>query len=155
MSELGRSLATFLPLGHRYFMRPRRSLHLNKLRVVIAEDNPDVLRRLVALLGNEFEIVGKAENGKSALECILLQLPDVVILDLQMPFLNGLEVTRELKKITPIPAAVICSVQSDEETVEAALQAGAICYVFKSCMATDLGAAVKSAARNESFVSSR
>jgi DNA-binding NarL/FixJ family response regulator len=134
---------------------PRR-FHLNyKLRVVIAEDNPGVLRQLVALLASEFEIVGQAENGKSALECILRQRPDVVILDLQMPFLNGLEVTRELKKITPIPAAVICSVQSDNETVEAALEAGASCYVFKSRMATDLGDAVKSAARRESFVSSR
>lgn len=113
-----------------------------------------MLRKLVTLLGSEFEIVGQAENGKSALECILRQRPDVVILDLQMPFLNGLEVTQELKNITPIPAAVICSVQSDKETVEAALQAGATCYVFKSCMATDLGAAVKSAARREAFVSS-
>jgi len=113
-----------------------------------------VLRKLVELLASEFEIVGQAENGKAALECIWLQRPDVVILDLQMPFLNGLEVTRELKKITPIPAAVICSVQSDKETVEAALQAGAACYVFKSCIATDLEGAVKSAARRESFVSS-
>jgi len=136
-------------------MCTHRRLHLNKLRVVIAEDNPDILRHVVALLGDEFEIVGQAENGRLALECISRQRPDVVILDLQMPFLNGLEVTRELKKITPIPAAVICSVQSDKEIVEAALQAGALCYVFKSCMATDLGTAVKSAARHESFISVR
>jgi DNA-binding NarL/FixJ family response regulator len=136
------------------FMRQHGRLVLNKLRVVIAEDNPAMLRQVVSLLGSEFEIVGQAENGKSALECILEQRPDVVILDLQMPLLNGLEVTQELKKITPIPAAVICSVQSDKETVEAALQAGATCYVFKSCMATDLGTAVKSAARREAFVSS-
>jgi DNA-binding NarL/FixJ family response regulator len=128
---------------------------LKKLRVVIAEDNPEVLRQLVDLLANEFEIVGLAENGKSALECILQHRPDVVILDLQMPLLNGLEVTEELKKIKPIPAAVICSVQSDKEIIEAALRAGASCYVFKSRMAKDLEGAVRSAARRESFISSR
>ena len=130
-------------------------MYLNKLRIVIADDNPRVLRQFISLLALDFQIVGTAENGKSALECIRLQRPDVVILDLQMPVLNGIDVTLELKRFTPSPAVVICSVETDSEFVQAALQAGAVCYVFKIRMASDLVAAVNSAARRETFISTQ
>jgi len=55
-----------------------------------------------------------------------------------MPFLNGIEITRELRKLTPAPAIVICSVESDEEIVDAARQAGALGYVFKTRIAHDV-----------------
>jgi DNA-binding NarL/FixJ family response regulator len=66
----------------------------------------------------------------------------VVVLDLEMPFLNGMEVTRELRNLTPGPGVVICSVESDEEIVEAAQQAGPLGYVFKTHMTKDLIEAV-------------
>ena len=134
-----------------------RTEHLGQivLRIVIAEDSPQVLRQFISLLGSEFHIVGTAENGKSALECIRHQRPDVAVLDLQMPVLNAMDVTLELQKLTPSPAVVICSVETDSEFVEAALEAGAICYVFKKRMVSDLVAAVKCAARRETFVSAR
>jgi DNA-binding NarL/FixJ family response regulator len=71
-----------------------------------------------------------------------------------MPFLNGIEIARELRKLTQAPAIVICSVENDEEIIEAARQAGALGYVFKMRMAQDLVVAVKSAARGVPFVSS-
>jgi two-component system nitrate/nitrite response regulator NarL len=121
--------------------------------VIVAEDNPGVLRQLVSLLEIEFEIVATAENGQTALECIRRCRPDVVVLDLEMPVLNGIEVTRELKEFAPSPGIVICSVETDQEIVDAAQHAGAACYVFKTRMSRDLVPAVKCAANGESFVS--
>jgi DNA-binding NarL/FixJ family response regulator len=122
--------------------------------IVVADDNAEVLRQLVSLLGAEFDVVATAKNGQLALECVRHYQPDIVVLDLDMPILNGIRVTRELRKLGPTPAVVICSVESDPEIVEAAQQAGALGYVFKMRMTRDLILAVKSAAAGEPFVSS-
>ena len=124
-----------------------------KLQVVVADDNVEFLRKFISVLGTEFHVVGTAADGKSALECIRRCRPDVVVLDLEMPGLNGLEITRELMKHSPRPAIVICSVENDLEIVEAAQKAGALGYVFKARAARDLNVAVRSVARGESFVS--
>ena len=124
-----------------------------RLRIVVAEDNPAFLRELTAFLGNEFEIVATATDGRAALECIACCHPDVAVMDLEMPVLNGLEATRQLMQVPPNPAVVICSVETDPEIVDAAREAGALGYVFKPRMASDLIPAVKTAARGESFVS--
>jgi DNA-binding NarL/FixJ family response regulator len=125
-----------------------------KLRIFVADDNAAFLATLVYLLATEFEVVATAADGKSALERIRLCQPDVVVLDLEMPILNGIEVARELRNLTPTPAVVICSVENDPEVVQAAQEAGALGYVFKMRMTEDLIAAVKSVARGQSFVSS-
>lgn len=125
-----------------------------KLKVVVADDNPAVLSQLVSLLEAEFEVVSTAENGQLALERSRRYEPDIVVLDLEMPLRNGLEVTRELKKLSPSPAVVICSVERDPEIIEAARQAGALGYVFKMHVDGDLAKAVELAAHGEPFVSS-
>ena len=127
---------------------------MNKLRVIVADDNPAVLRQLVGLLAAEFDVVATAENGQAALEHIRQYRPDIVVLDLQMPLLNGIEVTRELKNITPGAAVVICSVETDPEVVQACQQAGALGYVVKMFAVRDLAAAARAAARGEPFLSS-
>lgn len=124
-----------------------------KLRIVVADDNAAFLAKLVSVLVTEFEVVGTAADGKSALERIRLCQPNVVVLDLEMPGLHGIEVTKGLTKHPPSPAVVICSIEDDPEIVEAARQAGALGYVFKTRIATDLIAAVKSVACGQSFVS--
>jgi len=124
-----------------------------KLRIVVADDNTAFLAKIVSVLAAEFEVVATAADGRSALECIRLYRPNVVVLDLEMPGLNGLEVTRGLAESPSSPAVVICSVENDPEIVEAARQAGALGYVFKSRIAKDLIVAVKSAADGQSFVS--
>jgi DNA-binding NarL/FixJ family response regulator len=124
-----------------------------RLRIVVVDDSASFLDKFVSVLGAEFDVVATAMDGKSALESIRSCRPDVVVLDLEMPLLNGIEVTRELAKQHPSPAIVICSVESDPEVVEAAQQAGALGYVFKSRIATDLVEAVKSVARGQSFIS--
>jgi DNA-binding NarL/FixJ family response regulator len=122
--------------------------------MLIADDNPAFLQQMVTLLGAKFDVVATAEDGRIALAKTLQHRPDLVVLDLEMPFLNGIEITRELRKLTQAPAIVICSVENDEEIVETARQAGALGYVFKMRMAQDLVVAVECAARGVPFVSS-
>jgi len=123
------------------------------LRVVVADDNAEFLQKAISALGTEFEVVATAADGQSALECVRHWRPDVVVLDLGMPVLNGIDVTKELMKHQPSPAVVICSIESDPEIVEAARQAGALGYVFKARIGQDLVGAVKAAAGGQSFVS--
>jgi DNA-binding NarL/FixJ family response regulator len=124
-----------------------------KLRVVAVDDNAAFLREFIGLLGTEFNVVATAADGESAIECIRRYRPDVVVLDLEMPGLNGIQVTRELAADSMSPTIVICSVEDDPEIIEAARQAGALGYVVKARIREDLIAAVKSAARGQSFVS--
>ncbi len=124
-----------------------------KLRVVVADDNAEFLQKSLSVLVTEFEVVATAADGQSALECVRCWRPDVVVLDLGMPVLNGIDVTKELMKHQPSPAVVICSIESDPEIVEAARQTGALGYVFKARVGQDLVVAVKLAARGQSFVS--
>jgi len=138
---------------HARIWSSRRSV-LNRIRALIADDNPALLARLVSLLETEFDVVCTAENGQMALECARRYQPDIAVLDLEMPFLNGIEVTLKLKKLAPSVRVVICSVETDAEIVEAARQAGALGYVFKKHMTRDLIVAVRSAACGQSFISS-
>jgi DNA-binding NarL/FixJ family response regulator len=124
-----------------------------KLRIVVVDDSVSFLDEFISVLGTEFDVVATAMDGKAALEIIANCRPEVVVLDLEMPSLNGIEITRELAKHHPCPAIVICSVENDPEVVEAARQAGALGYVFKARIARDLVEAVKSVARGRSFVS--
>jgi len=127
-----------------------------RLKIVVVDDNPAVLNHLVSILElqNELEVAATAENGLLALECVRRHAPDVIVADLAMPVLNGVELTKELKKMPSHPAVVICSVENDPEIVKVALQAGALGFVFKMYMNRDLINAVKLAAQGKSFVSS-
>jgi DNA-binding NarL/FixJ family response regulator len=118
---------------------------LTKLRLIVADDSPPFLRELVSLLGVEFDVVATAADGKTALDLIRRYEPDLVVLDLQMPGLNGIEITRELAKNSSYPPVVICSAESDPDIVEAAREAGAVEYIFKERIETDLTLAVRSA----------
>jgi DNA-binding NarL/FixJ family response regulator len=125
---------------------------LARLRIIVADDNPAFLRELTSLLAPGFDVVATAANGRSALDLIRRYKPDLVVLDLGMPLLNGIEVTRELAKHSP--PVVICSVETDPEVVEAAQRAGALAYVFKVRIEKDLILAVKSALQGKPFASS-
>jgi len=124
-----------------------------KLSIVVADDNTAFLAKILSVVASEFDVVATAADGRSALECIRLWRPNVAVLDLEMPGLNGIDVTKELAKDPSSPAVVICSVENDPEIVEAARRVGALGYVFKTRVAEDLIVAVKSAADGRSFVS--
>ena len=126
---------------------------MTRPRIVVADDNPSFLRELTSLLTAKFDVVATAADGKSALNIIRHCEPDLVVLDLQMSELNGMQVTRELAKHPHSPPVVICSLETDPEVVEAARQAGAVAYVFKTRVQKDLILAVKSVLQGRPFVS--
>jgi DNA-binding NarL/FixJ family response regulator len=127
--------------------------YLSKLRIVVADDNPAFLRELTSLLAAEFDVVATAADGKLALDLIRRYKPDLAVLDLGMPGLNGIEVMQELVESSQDPPVVICSVETDPEIVEAARQAGASAYVFKTRIEQDLILALKSVLQGKPFVS--
>ena len=124
---------------------------LIKPRLLVADDNAESLRMLCWLVSEISEIVGTAFDGKAALDAIRECKPDIVVLDLEMPELNGIEVTRELMKSNLAPRVVICSVYDDKEIAEAALKAGALAFIPKAACRRLLAKAIESAARGEPF----
>lgn len=126
-----------------------------KLRIVVADDNPRMLDQLVSLLRSDFDVVAVATDGGAAQECIRRYKPDVAILDIVMPRMNGLEVARQISMNGHSTHIVICSIETDEDTIAAAREAGALGYVFKAQIAKDLVIAVRSAAAGHPFTSSR
>jgi DNA-binding NarL/FixJ family response regulator len=113
-----------------------------KLRVVVADDHP---------MGAKCEVIATASDGKSALQCISELDPDVAVLDLSMPGLSGLEVTRELMSNGRKPAVVICSAHVMPEIVEAIREAGASGFVSKHRCTQDLLPAIEAAASGQSY----
>lgn len=122
-----------------------------RLRVVAADDNASFLLALSALLESEFDVVATASDGSAALERIRRFKPDVAVLDLEMPGLNGIEVTRKSMRDCSSPAIIICSVHHDRQLVQAAAEAGASGYVFKNEGLQDLLSAVKTVARGGTY----
>jgi two-component system response regulator DegU len=128
-------------------------VHLRNTRIIVADENPPFLQKVTSSLAGEFDVVAIAMTGKSAMELIRRYEPDVVVLNLEMPALTGIEVIRELAACPPNPAVVICSGETDPAFVEAAQQAGALAYVFGVRIEKDLILAVKSVVQGKPFVS--
>lgn len=124
-----------------------------KLRLVVADRDLQSLQTLVSFLDTEFEIVGAVTDGPSAVDRIRFTKPKVVILDLNTPPEGGIAVTRQLAKYRHRPPVVICSEKTDSESLEAALEAGAIGFVLKARIKEDLIWAVQWAHQGRSFVS--
>ncbi|PYY00336.1 MAG: two-component system response regulator [Acidobacteria bacterium] len=128
-------------------------LHAMKLRIIVADDNQKMLDQIVLLLRAHFDVIATATDGTAALECIQRYKPDVAVLDVVMPRMNGIELTRELSRNGHSTHVVICSVENDRETIDTARAAGALGYVFKPRMVRDLITAVKSVAAGHPFTS--
>ncbi len=122
------------------------------IRVVIAEDHAVVRNGLVELIGGaeDLEVVGVAAHGAEAVELAAAESPDVVLMDVSMPELTGIEATREIVAANPDARIVVLTAFSDRNKVIEALDAGAIGYLLKDSEPSELFAAVHAAARGES-----
>lgn len=125
------------------------------LTMVLADDHRIVREGLRALLRLEptVRLVGEAEDGLEALRLVERHRPDVLVLDLMMPRLGGLEVTRRVTGLSPRTRVVILSMHADEAYVAEALRAGAAAYVLKGSGAEELLHAVREAAAGRRFLS--
>jgi two-component system response regulator NreC len=130
---------------------------MNKIRVLIADDHAVVRSGLKQLMGDQadFEVIGEAADGREALEKVKAQRPDVIVLDIAMPGVSGLEAAALIKEAAPECRIVILTMHGKETFVRQVLAAGALGYVLKASPVQDVLAAVRAAHRGEYFLSSK
>lgn len=127
---------------------------MGKIRVVLADDNIQVLEYVRDFLSaNCCEVVGMVTDGQAAIEAATKLVPDVVVLDLSMPVLNGIEAAKRMLEANPSTRIVFLTVEKDPDTCHAALETGACGYVLKPRLATDLIPAIELAKDGRRFVS--
>ncbi len=124
-------------------------------RLVIAEDHTIIREGLRALLAGdpEFEIVGEAEDGLAAVRVVEQLRPDLVIMDLSMPKMNGVGAIREIKRVTPDTKIVVLTVHKNEEYILASFQAGSNGYVLKYATHEELMSAIRTVLRGQPYLS--
>jgi len=125
-------------------------------RIVIAEDHTILREGLRVLLSSdpEFEVVGEAEDGRDAIRCVENLSPDLVLMDLSMPRMNGLEAIKEIKKRSPETKIITLTVHKTEEYILATLQAGADGYVLKDSTYSELVIAIKNVLIGKRYLNS-
>jgi DNA-binding NarL/FixJ family response regulator len=130
---------------------------MNPLRILVADDHEIVRRGLVSLLKShpQWEVCAEAQDGRQAVQKAKDVRPDVVILDIGMPNLNGLEAARQILRDHPRCRILILTITDADEMVRAVLAAGARGFVLKSDAARDLVAAVEALQSNKTFFTSR
>jgi DNA-binding NarL/FixJ family response regulator len=127
------------------------------IKILLADDHKIMREGLRSLLERQsgVEVIAEAENGRTAVRLCRELKPDVVIMDITMPDLNGIEATRQIISETPGIKVVGLSVHSDRQFVEGMLKAGASGYLLKDCAFQDVISAVQAAAANEIYLSPR
>jgi two-component system response regulator NreC len=126
-----------------------------KIKIVLADDHKVVRQGIAALLLSEpgFEIAAQAENGEQALKLVEDVRPDVLVLDIGLPDMDGISLTSSLKTTHPEVPVLILSMQDNAHTVKAALRAGARGYVLKGEGISDLCKAIRAAHQGETYLS--
>lgn len=125
------------------------------IRVLIADDHllfRAGIRRILASL-EDMEVVGEAADGDEAIRLTADHQPDVVLVDIAMPGLSGIETARRIRANQPRSRVIILSMHEHEQYVVGALQAGAVGYLLKNASPQELETAVRAAARGETFIS--
>lgn len=128
---------------------------MSSVRILLADDHT-ILRhglRLMLERQSDFTVVGEAENGREAVELTVRENPDVVILDIAMPLLNGIEAAKRITEEHSKTAVVILSMHSDEAYILKALRAGARGYLLKDSAETDLIHAIRAVSAGKAFFS--
>ena len=126
---------------------------MNRVRVLVADDHSAVLRSIVRLLSTDFDIVGTVADGKALLDSVEATRPEVLVLDIAMPLVTGIEAAQILRDRGYKGEIIFLTVHEDAELVTAARALGALGYVAKERMLFDLPAAIKSALKGKIFIS--
>ena len=128
---------------------------IGKIKVLLAEDHQIVREGLLSLLGSDdaLEVVGQAATGRQCVEMAKTLCPDVVVMDIAMPELNGLEATRQLREVAPSTKVLILSAHSDSAYVERMTELGASGYLVKQSSSRQLCEAIREVHKGNTFYS--
>ncbi len=128
---------------------------MNKIRVLLADDHTILRDGIRALLDDQadIDVIGEAEDGLSTVKMVAKLKPDLVIMDIAMPLLNGLEATRQIQRDYPQVKVLILTMHENEEYIRQVLAAGALGYVLKDAAAHDLLGAIRAVHRGEAVLS--
>jgi DNA-binding NarL/FixJ family response regulator len=128
---------------------------MKKISVLLVDDHTIVRQGMRALLGCEadLEVLAEAENGRDALQMVIKNKPEVVVMDLAMPYMNGAEATRKILKSCPSTKVLIISSYTDDKCVSAVMEAGALGYLTKQTAACELPKAIREVRCGNSFFS--
>ena len=127
---------------------------MKKLRILLTDDQSlfrEALRTLLTLQP-DFDIVAEAENGERALALAKVHKPDVILMDLRMPVMGGVEATRRVMAAVPATKVVVLTTFEEDEEIFEALRAGALGYLLKACSADKLNESVRAAAKGASVL---
>ncbi len=125
-----------------------------KVKVLIAEDHTVVAEGLEALLRDEFDLVGIVHDGRALLDAVESLHPDVIVTDISMPLLNGLDAIRQIRSRRPDAKVVVLTMHREAELAADAFRAGASGYVLKVSPGEELMAAIRHAAEGRAYVTS-
>ncbi len=126
---------------------------MGRIRVLLADDHEVILDRVADLLAGECDVIGTAIDGRQALDSAKRLKPDVLVLDISMPVMNGIDTARNLQELGVKTRIVFLTVHDDPDFAREALEAGALGYVIKPRIASDLLTAIKEAHAGRSFIS--
>jgi two-component system response regulator NreC len=128
---------------------------MKRIRIVLADDHAVVRQgfKMILAAQSDMDIVGEAGNGREAVELAESLKPDIVVMDVAMPELNGIEATRRLLASTPHARVVALSMHKDNVYVREILRAGARGYLLKDSVAADLVSAIRAVANGEGYIS--
>jgi DNA-binding NarL/FixJ family response regulator len=126
-----------------------------KYRLIIAEDHTILREGLRSLLSSDpdLDIVGEAQDGQEAIRCVEKLKPSLVLMDLSMPRMSGMDAIKEIKKRSPETKILVLTVHKNEEYIVATLQAGADGYALKDSTHAELGIAIKNVLRGNHYIS--
>jgi DNA-binding NarL/FixJ family response regulator len=126
---------------------------VSKIRVVVADEHQQMIAIVRQTLGEEFEVVGAVEDGQQAVNAVLTLNPDVLVIDISMPVLNGLRAAKQLQMAGCQAKIIFLTVYESRDFLDAAISAGASAYVHKARLSTDLIPAIHEAMLGQIFIS--
>jgi DNA-binding NarL/FixJ family response regulator len=121
--------------------------------VVLADDHPEMVAKVRRTIGEEFDIVGTVADGNQAVNAVLTLDPDVLVLDISMPIMDGISAAKQLQAANCRAKIVFLTIHNDRDYVAAAISAGALGYVTKGRLSCDLAIAIHEVLRGHPFVS--
>lgn len=128
---------------------------MKRIKILLVDDHQLILDGLNSLLNNREEllIAGEAKNGRDALQLVKLLEPDLLLMDIDMPVMNGIDALREMKKLAPAPKVIVLSMHEESGMIKNLMAMGADGYLLKSCSQDELLSAIHAVANGQPYFS--